>query len=52
MWDAAKSKFHQKLVFQKDILFASESINFEKNTQIRICVLDDLCFKDQPEQIP
>ena len=31
MWDAAKSKFHRKLIFQKDILFATKSINFEKN---------------------
>ena len=52
MWDAAKSKFHRKLVFQKDILFASESVNFERNTNQDISVLDDLCCKDQPEQIP
>ena len=52
MYDAAKSRLHRKLVFQKDILFTSESVNFERDTNQDIRVLDDLCCKDQPEQIP
>ena len=52
MYEAAKYKLHWKLVFQKDILFASESVNFERNTNQDIRVFDDLCCKDQPEQIP
>ena len=52
MYDAGKSRLHRKLVFQKDILFASESVNFERKTNQDIRVLDDLCCKDQPEQIP
>ena len=52
MWDAAKCKLHRKLVFQKDILFASESVNFERNTNQDVSVLDNLCSKDLPDQIP
>ena len=52
MYDAAKSRLHRKLVFQKDTLFTSESVNFERDTNQDIRVLDDLCCKDQPEQIP
>ena len=52
MWDAAKCKLHRKLVFRKDILFASESVNFERNTNQNVRALDDLCSKDLPEEIP
>ena len=52
MWDAAKCKLHRKLVFRKDILFASESVNFERNTNQHVSALDNLCSKDLPEQIP
>ena len=52
MWDAAKCKLHRKLVFQKDILFASEHVNFERNTNQDVSVLDNLCSKDLPDQIP
>ena len=52
MYDAAKSRLHRKLVFQKDTLFTSESVNFERDTNQDIRVLDDLCCKDQPEHIP
>ena len=52
MWDAVKCKLHRKFAFQKDILFASESLNFERNTNQDISVLDDLYSKDLPEQIP
>ena len=52
MWVAAKCKLHRKLVFQKDILFASEYVNFERNTNQDVSVLDNLCSKDLPDQIP
>ena len=52
MWDAAKCKLHRKLVFQKDILFASEYVNFERNANQDVSVLDNLCSKDLPDQIP
>ena len=52
MYDAAKIRLHWKPVFQKDTLFTSESVNFERDTNQDIRVLDDLCCKDQPEQIP
>ena len=52
MWDAAKCKLHRKLVFQKDFLFASEYVNFERNTNQDVSVLDNLCSKDLPDQIP
>ena len=45
MWDAAKCKLHWKLVFQKDILFASEYVNFESNTNQDVSVLNNLCSK-------
>ena len=51
MWDVAKCKLHQKLVFQKDILFGSEYINFERNTNQDVSVLDNLYSKDLPDQI-
>ena len=40
------------LFFRNNILFASESVNFERKTNQDISVLDDLCSKDLPEQIP
>ena len=52
MWDVAKCKLHRKLVFQEDILFASESVNFERNTNQDVSVLNNLCSKDLPDQIP
>ena len=52
MWDVAKCKLHRKLVFQKDIRFASESVNFERNTNQDVSVLNNLCSKDLPDQIP
>ena len=52
MWDAARCKLQRKLVFRKDILFASESVNFERNTNQNVRALDDLCSKDLPEEIP
>ena len=52
MWDAAKCKLHRKLVFQKDILFASGLVNFERNTNQDVSVLNNLCSKDLPDQIP
>ena len=52
MWDAAKGKLHRKLVFQKDILFASRLVNFERNTNQDVSVLKNLCSKDLPDQIP
>ena len=51
MWDVAKCKLHWKLVFQKDILFASEYVNFESNTNQYVSVFDNLCSKDLPDQI-
>ena len=52
MWVAAKCKLHRKLVFQKDILFATKSVNFESNTNQDVSVFNNLCSRDLPDQIP
>ena len=46
------ANFIGNLFFRNNILFASESVNFERKTNQDISVLDDLCSKDLPEQIP
>lgn len=46
------ANFMGNLFFRNNILFASESVNFERKTNQDISVLDDLCSKDLQEQIP
>ena len=52
MWDAVKYKIHRKLSFWRSILFARESVNFERNTNQDISVLNNLCSNELPEGIP
>ena len=52
IWYATKCKLYWKLNFRRDILFARESVNFERNPNQDISVLNNLCPKDLPEEIP